>query len=189
MSFNKILDIVFIFFISLIIVTFAWQFNFKALNDISEKYSIGVVFGAGITKSGDPSPALKYRLEKGIELYRENKLEKILISGRIPETIVMKNYLLIKGINIENIIIDINGNNTSSTLKNIKKLQQREGEKLSFAFISQKYHLARIFLLAHKYGIKNFCVVSTDTRNIDKIENLLVNIRETFAIFKSLIFE
>ncbi len=170
-------------------ITLGWQTNFNVRESIQFKCDVGVVFGAGITKNGNPSPALKYRLEKGIELYKNGKLKKILISGRIPETIVMKNYLLLKEINLEDIIIDISGENTGATLRNVKKFQRNNEEKLSVAFISQRYHLARIFLLAHKYGIKDFYLVATDTKEIDKFATFFVNLRETFAIFKSLILE
>ena len=182
------LDIALLFIIFIIFIVMGWQSNFKAQTTLYQKCDVGIVFGAGITKSGTPSPALQYRLDKAIELYKKNLLEKILISGKIHETLVMKNYLLYKGILLENIIIDINGINTAKTLKNVRNFQLKE-ELKTIAFISQKYHLARIFILAHKNKIKNFHLVSTDTKKLDKLEHFFLNLRETFAIFKSLIFE
>ncbi|MGC8765400.1 MAG: ElyC/SanA/YdcF family protein [Brevinematia bacterium] len=185
----RFIDIAFIALILIFFATLGWQTNFETRGIIDEKCDVGVIFGAGITKSGTPSPALKYRLEKAIELYKSGNLKKLLTSGRIPETIVMKNYLLSKGIKLEDIIIDIKGESTAATLRNIKRLQQGEDKDLSVAFISQKYHLARIFILANKYRIKNFYLVATETKEIDRFENLIVNLRETFAIFKSIVFE
>ncbi len=183
------IDFVFIFFLVFFIFVFGWQINFKPKNKFDKSYYSAVVFGAGITMSGKPSLALMYRLDKAVELYKEAKVKKIIISGKIPETIVMRNYLLLKSIRTEDIVIDIKGINTANTIKNIKKLQEYDKNFDSFIFVSQRFHLARIFLLSHKYKIENFELVSTDLREVEKFDNLMMNLRETFAIFKSLIFE
>lgn len=185
----KFIDVIFIFFLILFISVFGWQVNFNPKNKLEQNYYAAVVFGAGITKSGKPSLALRYRLDKATELYKNLKIKKIIISGKIPETIVMKNYLLLKFVKLEDIIIDIKGVNTANTLKNVKRLEEVDANFDSFVFVSQRFHLARIFLLAHKYGIKNFSLVSTDLKEVEKFDNFMMNLRETFAIFKSVLFE
>ncbi|MEJ5285239.1 MAG: YdcF family protein [Brevinematales bacterium] len=185
----KLIDFIFIFFLIVFICVFGWQVNFKPENKLDQTYYSAVVFGAGITKSGKPSLALMYRLDKATELYKDLKVKKIIVSGKIPETIVMRNYLLLKLVKLEDIIIDIKGINTANTIKNIKKLEEVDPNFDSFVFVSQRFHLARIFLLAHKYRIKNFSLVSTDLKEVEKFDSFMMNLRETFAIFKSLLFE
>ncbi len=186
---KKTIDIIFLLLLLLFVLLFGWQYNFKPSTELGNVVYSGVVFGAGITKSGLPSVALMYRLDKAVELYRNGRLNKIIVSGKIPETIVMKNYLLSKMVKLEDIVIDIKGINTANTIKNIKRLQENDKNFNQILFISQRYHLPRIFILAHKYGIKDFHLVATETKSVKKIENLLLNLRETLAIFKSLVFE
>ena len=71
-----------------------------------EDYDCIIVLGAGVRKDGTPSPMLRDRLDKGIELYNQGVAPKIIMSGdhgqnRYDEVSVMKQYAAVRMMIIE----------------------------------------------------------------------------------------
>lgn len=162
---------------------------YPAQNDIAASKYLGVVFGAGITRSSGPSTALKLRLDKAIALYRNKKIEKILISGKIAETFVMKSYLLKKKVPVKDIIVDYNGNNTYETIINVKSYFAKNSAPENVVFISQQYHIPRIILIAEKVKFEAPEYISADRKAIDRDENILFILRESLAYEKTWLFD
>lgn len=182
--------LIFLILLLCIMLPFFWINSFKF--DNSYKYhniDIVVVFGAGINKNGTPSPALKYRLDKCISIHNSQGVKFIFISGRKHEVFVMKKYLLYNEIDINKIIDDPDGENTARTIKNLKKFLDNFDQPLSIAFISQKYHLPRIYILAKKYKLKNYFFVPTETKDIHFFLDLWLNLRESLAIYKAIFYD
>jgi SanA protein len=163
--------------------------SYPSVNDIRAGKYTGVVFGAGITRSSEPSEALKYRLDKAADLYKKKKIGKIFISGKIAETFVMKSYLVRNKVPATNIIVDFKGNNTYDTIVNIKAWLSNGGQKENVAFISQKYHLPRIVLIAKKIGFENPLFIAADHKKIDRDENVFFILRESLAYEKTWLFD
>jgi vancomycin permeability regulator SanA len=117
-----------------------------------------VVLGNQVLISGRPSKRLAARLDKAIELYNNNKVLAIIVSGGFGkegfnEAIVMKTYLTQHQIPVvSKIINDSNGNNTYLTAENTKKLI---GTNASIIIVSQLYHLARCKVAFKQVGFKN----------------------------------
>jgi SanA protein len=42
---------------------------------------VAIVFGAGLRRDGSPSPVLRDRVTRGVELYLAGKVDKLLMSG------------------------------------------------------------------------------------------------------------
>ncbi len=157
--------------------------------DLAENRDVGLVFGAGIMKSGEPSAALRLRLDKGHELYRRKKIGRILVSGKIAETFVMKNYLVRKNVPASNIIVDFNGNNTFETVANYRKIAAEAEWTNGVALISQKYHIPRIALIARKLKLERASFVAADRKNIDRDKKVFFLIRESGALLKTLLID
>jgi|GEM_PF-4070836 len=73
------------------------------LRDELEKVDVAIVLGNKVEVSGIPSPALKSRLDRALELYREGYLQHIIVSGGVgkeghDEAYVMKGYLVDGGV-------------------------------------------------------------------------------------------
>ncbi|WP_080776649.1 YdcF family protein [Chryseobacterium phocaeense] len=51
------------------------------LSDQKQYAELAVVFGNTVNKDGTLSPRLKARLDKSIDVYRNNRTKKILVSG------------------------------------------------------------------------------------------------------------
>ncbi|PUV24998.1 SanA/YdcF family protein [Sphingobacterium athyrii] len=128
---------------------------FTELKDVP-KTKVAIIFGAGI--NGDqPSRYLKDRLDAGISLYKNNKVDKILLSGdngrdEYDELTVMKLYCQKNGVDTTKIYIDYAGFDSYSTMYRAKHVFYVDTAIL----VSQKYHLNRCIYLGDKLGIKSF---------------------------------
>ncbi len=128
---------------------------FTELKDVP-KTKIAIIFGAGI--NGDqPSRYLKDRLNAGISLYKNNIVDKILLSGdngrnEYDELTVMKLYCQKNGVDTTQIYIDYAGFDSYSTMYRAKQIFHVDTAIL----VSQKYHLNRCVYLGDKLGIKSF---------------------------------
>ena len=115
-----------------------------------------VVLGNQVYPSGNPSDRLKARLTAAKALYRKHKVKKIIVSGGVgreghDEAIVMKKYLMKKGVPSRKIIVDSNGYNTHLTAQNSRKWIN---PKQSIIVVSQLYHLSRSKMAFRHAGFK-----------------------------------
>lgn len=122
----------------------------------SPQTKLAIIFGAGI-KNNKPSRYLKDRLDAGISLYKNNKVDKILLSGdngrdEHDELTVMKLYCFENGVDTTKIYIDYAGFDSYSTMYRAKHIFKVDTAIL----VSQEYHLARCVYLGDKLGIKSF---------------------------------
>lgn len=100
------------------------------LNDDLGKSDAAVVLGNKVELDGTPSVRLQGRLDKAIELYEKGYFDYIIVSGGFgkegfSEAIVMKEYLIEKGISGDRILVDEVGNNSYMTAKNTKKIMEQ----------------------------------------------------------------
>ena len=79
-----------------------------------------IVFGAGLTRSGRPTPILRDRVQTAANLYFTGKVEKLLMSGgewsyarSEPES--MREYAISLGVPAEAIVLDHGGQRTYDT--------------------------------------------------------------------------
>ncbi|RZL47997.1 MAG: hypothetical protein EOP00_10390 [Pedobacter sp.] len=164
LKFRKLI-ILFICVVSIGIVA-VWATNYRvksrtenviysSLTDVP-KTKIAIVFGAGI--NGDkPSRYLKDRLDAGISLYKNHKVDKILLSGdngrdEHDELTVMKLYCYKNGVDTNKIYIDYAGFDSYSTMYRAKNIFKVDTAIL----VSQKYHLNRCVYLGDQLGIKSY---------------------------------
>ena len=128
---------------------------YSSLTDVP-KTKVAIIFGAGI--NGDkPSRYLKDRLDAGISLYKNNKVDKILLSGdngrdEHDELTVMKLYCYENGVDSNKIYIDYAGFDSYSTMYRAKHIFKVDTAIL----VSQKYHLNRCVFLGDKLGVKSY---------------------------------
>lgn len=120
------------------------------------KTKVAIIFGAGI--NGDkPSRYLKDRLDAGISLYKNHKVDKILLSGdngrdEHDELTVMKLYCYENGVDTNKIYIDYAGFDSYSTMYRAKHIFKVDTAIL----VSQKYHLNRCVYIGDKLGVKSY---------------------------------
>ncbi|MCB9230813.1 MAG: YdcF family protein [Bacteroidia bacterium] len=143
------------------------------------KSDLMVILGNKVEESGIPSKRLKFRLEKGLELYQQGLAGTILVSGGIDkegfdEAKVMADYLIEKGVPAEKIIQDNQGNNTFQSAQNCLKVVA-EGQIESVLIVSQYFHLLRSEIAFSKSGVKKVRLKSAD---------YFFEIRDFYSLFR-----
>ena len=132
----------------------------KILNNYSDIKDVDaiVVLGAGVWDNG-PSPMLKDRLEKAIELYNEGISKKIIMTGDhgrkdYDEVNVMKEYVVERGIPSSDVFMDHAGFSTYDSMYRAKYIFNAK----KIVIVSQEYHLYRAIYIANKLGIEAYGV-------------------------------
>lgn len=148
------------------------------------KTKVAIIFGAGINNN-KPSKYLKDRLDAGIELYKNNKIDKILLSGdngsdAHDELTVMKLYCYEHGVDTNKVYLDYAGFDSYSTLYRSKYIFKVDTAIL----VSQKYHLNRCINIGNKLGVKSYGFAA-DKGTYQGYK--YASFREYFAVVKSTI--
>ena len=128
--------------------------------DIEKMSDIDCIIILGAAIWGDkPSPMLEDRLLEGINLYKNNVSNKIIMSGdhgrkEYDEVNIMKKYAIEKGVPSEKIFMDHAG---FSTYESIYRAKEIFGAK-KVIIVTQKYHLYRALYISNQLGIEAYGV-------------------------------
>lgn len=116
-----------------------------------------VVLGAGLLHGDQVSPLLAARINRGIEIMKENPGSKLIMSGgqggneTIPEGVAMAKYAEKSGISKDKIIIE---NKSKTTYENIMFSHKLMGPNSKFCLVTNSYHVYRALVLAKNQGLK-----------------------------------
>lgn len=165
-----------------VFITYHW-ISFKAkgslYNSANEipKNKVGLLLGVSkFNYHGNISPFYKHRLDAAVELYKEGKIEYILVSGYNSEPTDFKNDLITKGIPEDKIILDFAG---FRTLDSVIRAKEIFGQN-SLTIISQKFHNERAIYISNHFNMK---VVAFNAKAV-KWRNIVV-LREYLARSKA----
>jgi SanA protein len=116
---------------------------------------VAVVFGAGLSRDGSPSPVLRDRVKTAAELYFAGRVEKILMSGDnrfedYNEPGAMKEYALQLGVPADVIVLDFAGRRTYDTCYRAKSIFALDDVIL----VTQRFHLPRAIFTCTNLGLK-----------------------------------
>jgi len=133
----------------------AWEPEAKHKSEIKEYYDYGIVLTGMITYD-DKYDRINFnssndRLLQAVELYRENRIGKLFITGgsgeifdqSVKESKILKDYLVILGIPEDDIEIEINSKNTYENAVESAKILQPEKNKRSYLLITSAFHMRR----------------------------------------------
>jgi len=161
----------------------AFAINIFGILQKAKPSEVGVVLGNEVLKSGIPSQRLKARLDHGIQLFQEQKIKRLIVSGGVgasgfDEAKSMAAYLREHGVPEEKIITDSLGLTSSATSKNAKDMLS---DNDSIVGISQIFHLYRVKLSLKNAGFKN---VSVEGPHYFEFRDFYSSMREVAAIIK-----
>lgn len=125
-----------------------------------------VVFGARAFANGAPSPALRYRVERALELYRQGFAPRLYLSGgpgdgEFHEVDVMHAILTQHGVPETALIRDEGGWSTQLT---VDHAAEHFGPGAELLAVSQAFHLPRIELTFARAGLDVRTVPAQDSR-------------------------
>lgn len=128
---------------------------FSDINDSEKSAKYGIVFGSYTLQ--------KYRIEQAIKLYKEGRVEKLILTGGkggisnknnedVPEAELMKASLVKNGISPQHLILDNSSNSTIENGINVAKILNNLQENIQeLILISSEFHLKRCMAIMKKY--------------------------------------
>ena len=127
------------------------------LHDDVAPADLGVVFGNTVLPDGLPSPRLATRLNRTLELFQHGAFPLILVSGArgeegFDEAVVMRDYLIARGVPSAKIVVDRQGFTTFATATNTVSLL-RERNLRSAMVVTQYFHISRAKLALRRAGV------------------------------------
>jgi SanA protein len=142
---------------------------------------VAVVFGAEVKRDGTPSTALRDRVETAAALYKNGKVEKLLMSGdnrfadyNEPES--MRQYALTLGVPDADIVLDYAGRRTYDTCYRAREIFGVD----SAILVTQGFHLPRALFLCSSFGVDAVGVKADNYYYLKRLR-LIWNIREILA--------
>ncbi|MFG2935973.1 vancomycin high temperature exclusion protein [Streptomyces sp. NPDC048282] len=127
---------------------------------------VAVVFGAGLW-DGEPSPYLANRLTAAAELYKEGRIEVVLVTGDnsrkdYDEPDAMRTYLTRHGVPAQRIVSDYAGFDTWDSCVRAKKIFGVNRAVL----ISQGFHIRRAVALCEAAGVTSYGIGVDATHDV-----------------------
>ena len=129
--------------------------------ELPEK-TVLVVYGAkvgGTAEHPTPGKFLRYRLDKAAGVLSANDGAVCIVCGGkgrdepVAEAVVMRDYLIAKGVDGDRILVDAESENTIENIDNAMKIIKENGlEDCKVACLSTDYHVPRIKYLCEKAG-------------------------------------
>jgi vancomycin permeability regulator SanA len=156
--------VVFVFVVGIFGVYWTVQHKFddKIFSvETAPQEDVAVVFGAGLKFKDWPGDFLRDRILIALELYKEGKVGKIMMSGDSAdlshdEVRAMVNFAVTQGIGEENLILDPLGLSTLDTCVRLKNVFNIDRAVL----VTQSAHLGRAMYVCNKTGVDAVGVAS-----------------------------
>ncbi len=142
---------------------------------------IAIVFGAGLTRSGEPTPALYDRVATAVDLYQRGLVKKLLLTGDnrfvdYNEPEAMRRTAIKLGVPNADLVLDCAGRRTYDSCYRAKEIFGVQRAIL----VTQAFHLDRALYLCDAFGIDSIGVVA-DRRNYSETAETWWSIREAAA--------
>jgi SanA protein len=158
--------------------------NIVTAEEAAKEENCVVVLGAGV-RNGEPTPMLRDRLDKAIEIYNltENGCTLLMsgnggADGTEDEVTTMRAYAIEKGVKEEDIIVDPWG---LSTYESMYRTINEFGYS-KFTVVTQMYHLSRSLYSAEKLGADVIGVPALEVRysgqTIRDIREILARVKD-----------
>lgn len=140
-----------------------------------------LVPGAGLNASGGPSAPLKDRLDAAITLYRQGKVQKLLLTGDNTEITynepgAMQIYALEQGVPEEDLVLDYAGRRTYDSCYRAHHIFGLD----EVIVVTQAYHLPRALFLCENSEL-DAVGVPVEQSGYIRSRYLFWNVREVFA--------
>ena len=121
-----------------------------------------LVLGSAVWPDQQPSPSLRARTERAIELYQEGYAPHLLLSGglgRYPpeESEVMRRLAVAAGIPEEAMILDQQADSTRDSITTAKEIMDQQGWETAL-IVSDPFHIQRALLMAEDAGFEAYGV-------------------------------
>lgn len=143
-----------------------------------------IVLGAEVWGE-KPSPVFRERINHGINLYKSNRVNKLIFTGgrgegkKFAESIVAKNYSIRQGVAAVDILTETQSRTTYQNLYYAKKVAQNQSLN-QFLIVSDPLHMKRSMLMAKDLGLIAYPSPTPTTRYTSLRSQFPFLLRETY---------
>jgi uncharacterized SAM-binding protein YcdF (DUF218 family) len=129
----------------------------QSTRDEARPADVIIVLGAAEYR-GRPSPVLRARLDHALKLYREGLAPRILTTGGaggdpiFTEGGVGRSYLVSKGVPLESIVVELEGETTVHSVAAAGEILRRMGLQTAI-IVSDGYHIYRVKKMLQANGL------------------------------------
>lgn len=134
------------------------------LDNHTGRETYAIVLGSPL-KDNEPTEVLASRLDAAVDYLEKNPDAKVVVSGaresmgELSEARAMSNYLILRGISDERIMMDESAFNTHGTFLNSRDVVENE----RVVFITSDFHVLRSAQMAELCGIYNASHIGAPT--------------------------
>jgi SanA protein len=148
---------------------------------IADQPRVAIVFGAGLTRSGEPTPALYDRVATAVELYQRGLVNKLLLTGdnrfeNYNEPEAMRRTAIRLGVPDKDLVLDYAGRRTYDSCYRAHDIFGVSRAIL----VTQAFHLERALYLCDAFGIEGVGVAA-DRRRYTASSQTWWSLREAAA--------
>jgi uncharacterized SAM-binding protein YcdF (DUF218 family) len=134
-----------------------WIIDQRSARDEARPADVILVLGSAVWPNEQPSPSLRARTQRAIELYQEGYAPRLLLSGGLgrwppEEAEVMRRLAEAAGIPAEALILDKEAHSTWESMTKAREIMDREGWETAIV-VSDPFHMTRALLMAQDQGI------------------------------------
>jgi len=142
---------------------------------------IAIVFGAGLTRSGEPTAALYDRVATAVDLYQRGVVNKLLLTGdnrfvNYNEPEAMRRAAVKLGVPDKDLVLDYAGRRTYDSCYRARAIFGVNHAIL----VTQAFHLDRALYLCDTFGIASVGVAA-DRRSYSRSAQTWWSVREAAA--------
>lgn len=168
-------------FFSVLLVDAVLVVSFSMFRHLPQgKADAGIILGAAIY-----TPALYNRTTEGLAVYEQGSVPVLVLSGgKISDKDISEAQYMQKVItkNASGTVVTILEENSHNTFENIYNSKKLIPEAKSIVIVSDKFHIARAFLLAKRAGFENVYWSWPEPSYYRKTELAFYYIREMSAM-------
>jgi len=173
------------------VVTY-WTIDRRSTLDDSTPADVILVLGSAVWPNEQPSPSLRARTERAIELYQEEYAPRLLLSGglgRYPpeEAEVMRRLAVEAGVPEDALILDKQAHSTWESMEKAAEILEQKGWETAIV-VSDPFHLQRALLMAGDAGFQAYgCPALDSPTHTIPSRRAYYTSREVLALWRYLI--
>ena len=139
----------------------------RSARDESRPADVILILGSAVWPNEQPSPSLRARTQRAIELYQDGYAPHLLLSGGLgrygpEEAEVMRRLATAAGIPEEALILDKEAHSTWESIEKAREIMGREGWD-TVIIVSDPFHMQRSLLMARDAGIVAYGAPALDS--------------------------
>lgn len=118
--------------------------------------------------NGRPSPTLRARLDRALEVYQEGVAPLVVVTGgkqagdQFTEAEAGRDYLVERGVPESAILLENAGSDSWESMRGVDALLERRG-LARVLLVSDGFHLFRLKLMARELGLAAYATAATDS--------------------------